>query len=103
MRISDWSSDVCSSDLSEQRAIVFFEAPHRLADCMADAVAVIGPDRRAAICRELTKTYEEVVRGQIGSASCRESVCQYVYISVCAVAFKKKNSNSLSHRETYQS
>ncbi len=51
---------------SEQRACVFFEAPHRLADCLADAVTVLGPDRRAAVCRELTKTYEEVVRGTLG-------------------------------------
>ncbi|MFC4375612.1 16S rRNA (cytidine(1402)-2'-O)-methyltransferase [Nocardia halotolerans] len=51
---------------SEQRACVFFEAPHRLADCLADAVTVLGPNRRAAICRELTKTYEEVVRGTLG-------------------------------------
>lgn len=50
---------------AEQRACVFFEAPHRLADCLADAVAVLGPDRRAAVCRELTKTYEEVVRGTL--------------------------------------
>lgn len=50
----------------EPRACVFFEAPHRLADCLADAVTVLGPDRRAAVCRELTKTYEEVVRGTLG-------------------------------------
>lgn len=50
---------------AEQRACVFFEAPHRLADCLADAVTVLGPDRRAAVCRELTKTYEEVVRGTL--------------------------------------
>lgn len=50
---------------SEARAVVFFEAPHRLADCLADAVDVLGPDRRAAVCRELTKTYEEVVRGTL--------------------------------------
>ncbi|WP_225725387.1 MULTISPECIES: 16S rRNA (cytidine(1402)-2'-O)-methyltransferase [unclassified Nocardia] len=49
----------------EPRACVFFEAPHRLADCLADAVDVLGPDRRAAVCRELTKTYEEVVRGTL--------------------------------------
>lgn len=51
---------------SEKRACVFFEAPHRLAACLADAVAVLGPDRRAAVCRELTKTYEEVKRGTLG-------------------------------------
>ncbi|MET7771582.1 16S rRNA (cytidine(1402)-2'-O)-methyltransferase [Nocardia sp. NPDC005366] len=50
---------------AESRACVFFEAPHRLADCLADAVSVLGPDRRAAVCRELTKTYEEVVRGTL--------------------------------------
>ncbi|MFI1912010.1 16S rRNA (cytidine(1402)-2'-O)-methyltransferase [Nocardia sp. NPDC020380] len=51
---------------SEPRACVFFEAPHRLADCLADAVEILGPNRRAAVCRELTKTYEEVVRGTLG-------------------------------------
>ncbi|GGC68299.1 16S rRNA (cytidine(1402)-2'-O)-methyltransferase [Hoyosella rhizosphaerae] len=50
----------------EPRACVFFEAPHRLADCLADAVATLGPGRRAAVCRELTKTYEEVRRGTLG-------------------------------------
>ncbi|MBJ8344064.1 16S rRNA (cytidine(1402)-2'-O)-methyltransferase [Antrihabitans sp. YC2-6] len=52
--------------VNESRACVFFEAPHRLEDCLADAVAVLGADRRAAVCRELTKTYEEVVRGSLG-------------------------------------
>ncbi|GGK49052.1 ribosomal RNA small subunit methyltransferase I [Nocardia camponoti] len=50
---------------TEPRAAVFFEAPHRLADCLADAVTVLGPNRRAAVCRELTKTYEEIKRGTL--------------------------------------
>jgi 16S rRNA (cytidine1402-2'-O)-methyltransferase len=51
--------------VTEPRAVVFFEAPHRLAECLADAVEVLGPSRRAAVCREMTKTYEEVVRGTL--------------------------------------
>ncbi|CAM2783148.1 16S rRNA (cytidine(1402)-2'-O)-methyltransferase [Prescottella defluvii] len=50
---------------TEARACVFFEAPHRLAACLADAVEVLGGERRAAVCRELTKTYEEVRRGTL--------------------------------------
>lgn len=51
---------------TEQRTCVFFEAPHRIADALADAVSVLGADREAAVCRELTKTYEEVRRGPLG-------------------------------------
>ncbi|MEQ3551739.1 16S rRNA (cytidine(1402)-2'-O)-methyltransferase [Pseudonocardia nematodicida] len=49
----------------ERRAVVFFESPRRTADTLADAVAVLGADRRAAVCRELTKTHEQVVRGTL--------------------------------------
>lgn len=48
---------------AEPRTMVFFEAPHRLADFLSDAAVALGDDRPAAVCRELTKTYEEVRRG----------------------------------------
>jgi len=49
----------------EERTMIFFEAPHRITDCLGDALETFGGDRRAAICREMTKTYEETVRGTL--------------------------------------
>jgi 16S rRNA (cytidine1402-2'-O)-methyltransferase len=49
----------------EPRTTVFFEAPHRLEAMLADLADVFGADRRGAVCRELTKTYEEVRRGTL--------------------------------------
>ena len=49
----------------EERTMIFFEAPHRITECLTDAVATFGADRQAAICREMTKTYEETVRGTL--------------------------------------
>jgi 16S rRNA (cytidine1402-2'-O)-methyltransferase len=46
----------------EQRTMVFFEAPHRTEAALAAMAEAFGPDRRAAVCRELTKTHEEVRR-----------------------------------------
>jgi 16S rRNA (cytidine1402-2'-O)-methyltransferase len=50
---------------TERRTMVFFESPHRLADSLADLAEAFGPDRPAAVCRELTKTYEEVRRASL--------------------------------------
>ncbi len=49
----------------ERRTMVFFESPHRLADALVDAAAAFGASREAAVCRELTKTYEEIRRGPL--------------------------------------
>ena len=49
----------------EPRTVVFFEAPHRLAATLLALVEAFGPDRPAAVCRELTKTYEQVRRGTL--------------------------------------
>src|ERR671929_1375171 len=52
---------------AERRTMVFFESPHRLADALADAVGAFGGERAAAVCRELTKTHEEIRRGSLAS------------------------------------
>ena len=53
---------------TSERTMVFFEAPHRLHDTLLAMADAFGPDRSIAICRELTKTYEEVVRGSLAEA-----------------------------------
>ena len=49
----------------QERTIIFFEAPHRITECLMDAADAFGLDRSGAICREMSKNYEEVVRGSI--------------------------------------
>jgi len=50
---------------AETRTMVFFEAPHRLVESLQAMVAAFGANRSVAVCRELTKTYEEVLRGTL--------------------------------------
>src|SRR3546814_20075175 len=97
VRISDWSSDVCSSDLTDRLAIATFTLRNRT---RLAALRVVGnvmtlqtllwPDEvREAAFPSLDESPD-----QIGRASCRERVCQYVYISVVAVTLQKKKQNT---------
>ena len=63
-------------------SLIFYEAPHRLAESLADMAAAFGPERPAAIAREMTKRFEEVRRGGLGalaahyaSAEARGEIC----------------------------
>lgn len=58
---------------AERRTLVFFESPHRLADALRDLADAFGADRRAAVCRELTKLHEEVARGTLAELAARFS------------------------------
>ncbi|MDO4582047.1 MAG: 16S rRNA (cytidine(1402)-2'-O)-methyltransferase [Bacillota bacterium] len=53
---------------SEQRTLIFYEAPHRLRATLADIAAACGHARRIAVCRELTKLHEQVLRLSVGEA-----------------------------------
>ena len=53
----------------ERRTMVFYEAPHKLVKTLEDLRAAFGPGRRIALCREMTKLHEEVVRSTLGEAA----------------------------------
>ena len=53
----------------EERTMIFYEAPHKLRTTLADLCEAFGPDRRAALCRELTKLHEETRRCTLGEAA----------------------------------
>src|SRR3546814_20611128 len=113
MRISDWSSDVCSSDLRAdvvRAAVLVLQVvgvlPHVQAQdrgvARADALHERAVQVGAALDRELAGLVHAKPRpaaaeaGKIGRASCRERECQFVYISVGAVAIKKKKNTTVS-------
>ncbi len=53
----------------ERRTMIFYEAPHKLVKTLEDLRAAFGPGRRIALCREMTKLHEEVVRSTLGEAA----------------------------------
>lgn len=57
--------------LQEPRTMLFYEAPHKLASTLSDLSAAFGPERPIALCRELTKLHEEVIRTTLGEAAQR--------------------------------
>jgi 16S rRNA (cytidine1402-2'-O)-methyltransferase len=56
---------------AEPRTLVFYESRHRIAECLADAAAVFGAQRRATLCRELTKLHETVLPATLGELTAR--------------------------------
>lgn len=56
---------------AEARTLVLYEAPHRIAECLADLAAACGPGRRACVARELTKRFETFYRGTLGELAAR--------------------------------
>ncbi|MGV0435874.1 16S rRNA (cytidine(1402)-2'-O)-methyltransferase [Corynebacterium mastitidis] len=81
----------------EQRAVCFFESPHRVAETLALAAEVLGERRRVAVCRELTKTYEEVRRGTLGEVArwAAEGVRGEVTVVLDAAAEEERDAASL--------
>jgi 16S rRNA (cytidine1402-2'-O)-methyltransferase len=70
----------------EKRTIVLYEAPHRLARTLTDLVAVCGPERAVAVCRELTKIHEDVWRGTLDEARARAEAADPIGEHVLVVA-----------------
>lgn len=66
--------------VTESRTVVLYEAPHRIKRTLADLRAACGDDRPVAVCRELTKIYEEVVRGTLATIEIGEPRGEYVIV-----------------------
>src|SRR3546814_3614542 len=77
MRISDWSSDVCSSDLQINATVVDLSNKNKLMEMVGDKFHVL-PGVSEVPSDELIFASDDWIANQIGRASCRERVCQYV-------------------------
>ena len=65
---------------ADDRTVVLYEAPHRIERTLSDLADACGPDRRVAVCRELTKLYEEVIRGTLGTIDIGTPRGEYVIV-----------------------
>ena len=79
---------------NEERTMIFHEAPHKLRATLDDLCAAFGPDRRAALCRELTKLHEETRRCTLGEAAAyyRENTPKGEYVLVVAGASPRQEA-----------
>jgi len=64
----------------ETRTVVLYEAPHRLERTMANLLSLCGADRPVAACRELTKLFEESIRGTLGTIEIGDPRGEYVIV-----------------------
>jgi 16S rRNA (cytidine1402-2'-O)-methyltransferase len=60
-------AEMLSGIAGVQATLIFYESPKRLAALLTDMARVLGPERQAVVCRELTKRFEEISRGGLGS------------------------------------
>lgn len=76
---------------TEKRTMIFYEAPHKLIPTLRDMQTYFGPERRIALCRELTKLHEETVRTTLGEAAAyyRDNAPRGEYVLVVGGAAKK--------------
>lgn len=73
-------NEVLSRLSKETATIVLYEAPHKLKETLKDLAATLGEDRRIALCREMTKVHEEVIRTTIGESLLLEPKGEYVLV-----------------------
>src|SRR3546814_18318104 len=112
MRISDWSSDVCSSDLDPKvvkdtkdlgpQIKIWGNRCISCTRCVRFCDEVVGTGELAMVNRgdhQVADVQPEIpLDNQLGRASCRERVCQYAYISVVAVSLKKKKNRERTYK-----
>jgi 16S rRNA (cytidine1402-2'-O)-methyltransferase len=74
----------------QRRTVVLYEAPHRLLDLLGELADAFGPDRRVAVCKELTKRFERVIRGTIAEVQIAITEAQGEYVIVIEGASAKE-------------
>lgn len=83
----------------ETRTIILFEAPHRIQETLRSAAKILGSDRQAAICREMTKRYEEVVRASLAELCSWSESKEILGELTIVIAGASENAKELSEQE----